>query len=291
MSVVDFFSSSLVAYLTVIAVLGLLVGSFLNVVIYRLPVMLERQWEAGCREALNLEPVDRRAAPRFDLIKPDSRCPQCERPIKAYENIPVISFLLLRGKCPGCHSKISWRYPAIEVLTALLSVMVAYQFGVSWVAFWGLILTWGLIALSFIDFDHQILPDVITLPLLWLGLLLSVGSVYVGAGDSILGAVVGYLSLWSVYQVFRLLTGKEGMGFGDFKLLAALGAWLGWQSLPVIVLFSSFAGALIGISLIVALGRDKNVPIPFGPYLAIAGWCALLWGHDITEAYFSFAGL
>jgi len=291
MSVVEFLASSLISYLTVAAVLGLLVGSFLNVVIYRLPVMLERQWEAGCREALDLEPVDRRAAPRFDLVKPDSRCPKCERPIKAYENIPVISFLLLRGKCPGCHSQISWRYPAIEVLTAILSVVVAYQFGVSWLAFWGLILTWALIALSFIDFDHQILPDVITLPLLWLGLLLSVSSVYVGASESIIGAAVGYMSLWTVYHVFRLLTGKEGMGFGDFKLLAVLGAWLGWQSLPVIVLFSSFAGALIGISLIVMLGRDKNVPIPFGPYLAIAGWCALLWGQDITDAYLSFSGL
>lgn len=269
---------------------GLLVGSFINVVAYRLPVMMDRDWRRQCLEYLH---PDEPAAEeeRFDLIAPRSRCPSCGHRITAVENVPVLSYLFLRGKCSACGTRISPRYPVVEFVTALLSAVVAWRLGWGWPLAAALIFTWALIALSLIDFDHKLLPDSITLPLLWLGLLLSLGAVFTDMRSSIIGGAAGYLSLWSVYQLFRLLTGKEGMGFGDFKLLAAIGAWLGWQALPVTILLSSLVGAVIGIALILIRGRDRNIPIPFGPYIAAAGWLALLWGEDITQAYLRFAGL
>ncbi|MDV3240078.1 MAG: A24 family peptidase [Gammaproteobacteria bacterium] len=269
---------------------GLLVGSFINVVAYRLPVMMDRDWRRQCLEYLH---PDEPAAEeeRFDLIAPRSRCPSCGHRITAVENVPVLSYLFLRGKCSACGTRISPRYPVVEFVTALLSAVVAWRLGWGWPLAAALIFTWALIALSLIDFDHKLLPDSITLPLLWLGLLLSLGAVFTDMRSSIIGGAAGYLSLWSVYQLFRLLTGKEGMGFGDFKLLAAIGAWLGWQALPVTILLSSLVGAVVGIALILIRGRDRNIPIPFGPYIAAAGWLALLWGEDITQAYLRFAGL
>lgn len=269
---------------------GLLVGSFINVVAYRLPVMMDRDWRRQCLEYLH---PDEPAAEeeRFDLIAPRSRCPSCGHRITAVENVPVLSYLFLRGKCSACGTRISPRYPIVEFATALLSAVVAWRLGWGWPLAAALIFTWALIALSLIDFDHKLLPDSITLPLLWLGLLLSLGAVFTDMRSSIIGGAAGYLSLWSVYQLFRLLTGKEGMGFGDFKLLAAIGAWLGWQALPVTILLSSLVGAVVGIALILIRGRDRNIPIPFGPYIAAAGWLALLWGEDITHAYLRFAGL
>lgn len=270
--------------------LGLLVGSFLNVVAYRLPVMLERDWKRQCVEYLHPD-QPQEPAERFNLIVPRSRCPACGHRITAVENIPVLSWLLLRGKCSACGVRISPRYPSVEFITALLSAVVAWKLGWGWPLAAALVFTWAMIALSLIDFDHKLLPDAITLPLLWLGLLLSLGTVFVDMRASIIGAAAGYLSLWSVYQLFRLVTGKEGMGYGDFKLLAAIGAWLGWQALPVTILLSSLVGAVVGIGLILIRGRDRNIPIPFGPYIAAAGWLAMLWGKDITDAYLRFAGL
>lgn len=282
------------AFISLITVLGLLVGSFLNVVIYRLPLMMDRAWRAQC--AALLEVSSEPAQPRFNLIGPNSRCPECGHAITAWENIPVISYLMLRGKCSACGVRISWRYPAVEILTTLLSAAVAWHFGFGWTAAAALLLTWALIALSFIDVDHQLLPDSITLPLLWTGLALSLvtiegNTLFANSHDAIVGALAGYLSLWSVYWLFKLCTGKEGMGHGDFKLLALFGAWLGWQAVPVIILLSSLVGAVLGIALILLRGRDKNLPIPFGPYLAIAGWIAMLWGEDIIRAYWAFTGL
>lgn len=264
------------------AVLGLVVGSFLNVVIYRLPLMMERAWRRDCDELAGktLLPEE-----RFNLSAPRSRCPHCGHTVTARDNIPVISYLLLRGRCRACGAHISLRYPLVEILTAILTVVTALHFGFGWPALFAIVLTWSLIALSFIDFDKQLLPDSITLPFLWLGLLLSLFGIYTDSQASIIGAAAGYLSLWSIYHLFRLLTGKEGMGYGDFKLFALFGAWLGWQSLPLIILLSSAVGAVIGISLIMFRGRDRSIPIPFGPYLAIAGWIALLWGEQLTAWY------
>jgi len=269
-------------------VLGLMVGSFLNVVIHRLPLMMERDWQAQCQDYLGESPA---AEPPLTLATPASRCPHCGHRIRFYENIPVLSYLWLRGKCASCQTSISIRYPLTELLTGVLSVVVAWHFGFGPQAGAALLLTWALIALSMIDIDRQLLPDTITLPLLWLGLALSLFPVFAGMHSSLLGAIAGYLALWSVYQLFKLVTGKEGMGFGDFKLLAALGAWMGWQALPVIVLLSSAVGALLGGALIVFQGRDRAQPIPFGPYLAIAGWIALLWGERITDAYLRWTGM
>ncbi|MBI5042053.1 MAG: prepilin peptidase [Gammaproteobacteria bacterium] len=275
---------------------GLMLGSFLNVVAYRLPVMMERDWKQQCVEYLHPDQsADQhpQTTERFSLIVPRSRCPACGHTITALENIPVLSYLFLRGKCSACSTHISLRYPIVEFVTALLSAVVAWKLGWGWPLAAGLVFTWALIALTLIDFDHKLLPDSITLPLLWLGLLLSLSTVFVDMRASIIGAAAGYLSLWSVYQVFRLVTGKEGMGFGDFKLLAAIGAWLGWQALPVTILLSSLVGAIVGIGLIVIRGRDRdrNIPIPFGPYIAAAGWLAMLWGKDITDAYLRYVGL
>ncbi|MDO9371428.1 MAG: A24 family peptidase [Gammaproteobacteria bacterium] len=273
-------------------VLGLIVGSFLNVVIHRLPQMMQRDWQAQCRELLALpgESDEPTAPPRFSLVTPRSRCPHCGHGITALENIPLVSYLVLKGKCSACGARISPRYPVVELLTAVLSVAVAAHFGFGWMSVAALLLTWCLIALTFIDLDHQLLPDSITLPLLWGGLLLSLGGVFVDSQTAIIGAAAGYLSLWTVYWLFKLLTGKEGMGQGDFKLLAVFGAWLGWQALPLIILLSSLVGALVGISLMLFRGHQRDTPIPFGPYLAAAGWIALLWGAPLTQAYLNFFG-
>jgi leader peptidase (prepilin peptidase)/N-methyltransferase len=271
-------------------IVGLLVGSFLNVVIYRFPIMMQRGWRNECEAFLEL-PITKHIPATFNLSLPRSHCPQCEKGIKFYQNIPVFSYLFLRGKCASCDTAISIRYPFIEALTAVLSMVVAYQLGGELATLFALLLTWSLIVLSGIDFDKQLLPDSITLPILWLGVFLSLFNIFTDPNSSIIGAIAGYLILWSIYQLFKLLTGKEGMGYGDFKLLALFGAWLGWQYLPLIILLSSLVGAIIGVAMIIFLGRDKSIPIPFGPYLAVAGWIALLWGEQINSAYLAYIGL
>lgn len=269
--------------------LGLSVGSFLNVVIYRLPIMLESQWTRDCHEHLG-QNVESPPAP-FNLNRPASHCPHCDHKIRPWENIPIISWLFLKGRCANCNKPISIRYPAVEAVTGLLSLAVAQYFGLTWETAGALLLTWALIALCMIDFDVQLLPDNITLPFLWLGLLLSLAHLFSDPRSAIIGAAAGYLSLWSVYQLFKRVTGKEGMGYGDFKLLAMLGAWLGWQYLPQIIILSALVGATVGVSLILLRGRDKNIPIPFGPYLAAAGWISLMWGEQINQAYLRLSGL
>ena len=262
--------------------LGLCVGSFLNVVIHRLPKMMEQEWQAQCAE-LRGEPAS--TAANLSLAKPRSRCPDCGHQITSMENIPVLSYLLLKGKCAGCGTSISARYPIIEVFTAVLSAYAAWHFGPTLQTVGALLLLWFLIALAAIDFDTQLLPDAITLPLLWLGLVFNLMDTYVDLPAAVVGAMAGYLALWTVFWLFKLATGKEGMGYGDFKLLAALGAWLGWQMLPTIILLSSVVGAVVGITLIVVARRGRNVPIPFGPYLAAAGGIALFWGPQLTRNY------
>jgi leader peptidase (prepilin peptidase)/N-methyltransferase len=250
--------------------------------------MMQREWEAQCAE-LSGQMTDQHGV--FNLSTPRSRCPHCQHAITALENIPVISYLFLGGKCRSCRAGISARYPLIEALTAVLSATVAWHFGFTWACLGALLLTWSLIALTFIDLDHQLLPDKITLPLVWLGLFFNLFGVFTDLSSSVVGAIAGYLSLWSIYHLFRLITGKEGMGYGDFKLLAALGAWMGWQSLPMIVLLSSLVGAVVGITLILLRNHQRDVPIPFGPYLAAAGWIAFLWGDQINAVYLSTFGL
>jgi len=265
-----------------VTILGLLVGSFLNVVIHRLPKMLEQDWKAQCHEMLEI------AAPEttsISLSKPNSTCPKCGHAIKPWENIPIISYLFLRGKCSNCSNPISIRYPIIEAVTGILTLAVAMTFGANYLSAALLLLTWALISLTMIDADTQLLPDNITLPLLWLGLIVNYFGLITTLEAAMWGAIWGYMSLWAVYQAFKIVTGKEGMGYGDFKLLAALGAWLGWQMLPVIILLSSVVGAVIGIGMIVIKGKDKSIPIPFGPYLAIAGWIALIWGPEIVQLW------
>ena len=284
-----FFLDTPTGFIAIIGLLGLAAGSFLNVVIYRLPIMLKQHWSDECRELLSVPGStagDRNQT--YNLVTPRSACPQCGHEINALENIPVISYLVLRGKCRVCGAPISLQYPLVEILTAVLSLLVAWYFGYSWQAAAALLLTWALIALSVIDLQTSLLPDSITLPFIWLGLLVNMGEILTDLHSSLLGAVCGYLSLWLVYHLFKWLTGKEGMGFGDFKLLALLGAWMGWQMLPLIILASSFLGAMVGIGLILFRGQDKNIPIPFGPYLALAGWIALLWGPQITQTYLDF---
>lgn len=270
-------------------IVGLMVGSFLNVVIYRLPVMMQAGWRRDCLAYLEMPAEE--AGETFNLLWPGSRCPVCKTEIKAYQNIPVLSYLWLHGKCGQCRTPISLRYPLIEAFTALCSAVVAWHFGYGVQLMCALLLTWSLLTLSFIDIDHQLLPDSITLPMLWLGLLLSVFMVFTDSHASIIGAVAGYLSLWGVYHLFKLLTGKEGMGFGDFKLLALLGAWLGWQYLPLIIILSSVVGAVIGTLMIVFRKHEAGKPIPFGPYLAAAGWLALIWGNDLNQLYLDAVGL
>ncbi len=266
----------------VAGIFGLMLGSFLNVVIHRLPIMMERDWAGQCAELRGEDP------PEFEplsLAKPRSRCPQCGHAISAAENIPLVSWLLLRGRCKGCAAPISVRYPLVELVTGVLFAYAGWHLGFSAAGLGALIFIAALIALTGIDFDTQLLPDDITLPLLWAGLLFNTFATYVDLKSAVIGAVAGYLALWSVYWGFKLFTGKEGMGFGDFKLLAALGAWLGWQMLPLTILLSSFVGAVIGLSLMVFARHGRNVPIPFGPYLAIAGVIALFWGQPLTRAY------
>ena len=260
-------------------------------VIYRLPIMLEKAWRNECEDFLGLKTLNKEALPKFNLAFPNSHCPYCQHSILAYENIPVISYLFLGGKCSKCKAKISLRYPLIEIITALVSLIVAWKFGASWQTVWGLVLSWSLICLSVIDLDVRLLPDAMVLPLIWLGLFLSLFGIYADSQSSIIGAIAGYMSLWTVFQAFKLVTGKDGMGYGDFKLLALFGAWLGWQSLLLIVLLSSLVGAILGGVMIVFFKQDRSVPIPFGPYLGMAGWVAMLWGSELSYMYFRLAGI
>ncbi|MEP5764432.1 MAG: A24 family peptidase [Halieaceae bacterium] len=269
--------------------LGLTVGSFLNVVIYRVPVMIERDEQLYCSQLLETDTEISEEA--FNLAQPNSRCPHCGHAIKPWENIPVLSYIALRGRCSQCGSGISLRYPIIELTSGLLAIILGLHFGTAGAALLGaLLLTWALLALTMIDFDTMLLPDSITLPLLWLGLLFNLFGVFASLPDAVIGAMAGYLILWSVYWLFKLATGKEGMGYGDFKLLAALGAWLGWQSLPMIILLSSFVGAILGILLMLLQKRGKDIPMPFGPYLAIAGWIAFVWGAELMDWYWRTLG-
>jgi leader peptidase (prepilin peptidase)/N-methyltransferase len=296
MSVLELLAASPGLYIGTCLVLGLAVGSFLNVVIHRLPLMLKRQWREQCAE-LETEDGDAATAPAgarepFNLMVPRSACPFCGIPITAWHNIPIVSWLVLRGRCAGCAKPISARYPLVELLTGLLSAAVAWRFGFGPAAAAGLIMTWFLVALAFIDIDHQLLPDDLTLPLLWLGLAASLWSSQAGAGglpvdtrSSLIGAIVGYGSLWSVYHLFRLITRKEGMGYGDFKLLAALGAWLGWQMVLPVVLLAASVGAIAGIALLSLRGKQRSTPIAFGPFLAGAGWFVMMWGPHLVSAY------
>ncbi len=300
----ELFSQAPAAWVALAGLVGLLVGSFLNVVIHRLPIMLDRQWREQCRE-LHVQAAGHAQAPApaaepYNLVVPRSACPACHAPITALQNIPVLSWLWLQGKCAHCKAPISLRYPLVELLCALLSATVAWHFGFGWTAIAALAITWALIALTGIDLDTQLLPDAITLPLLWAGLLasLAVGSTLSGGGvslpvspaDGIAGAAAGYLSLWSVYHLFRIFTGKEGMGYGDFKLLAALGAWMGWRMLLPIILASALTGAVVGIALIVGGRHKRGVPMPFGPFLAAAGWLAMMWGPQWVSAYLGLYG-
>jgi len=272
-------------FLGTLFVLGSVVGSFLNVVIYRLPVMMQREWRHDCLEFL--EQASETEIERFNLSVPRSRCGSCGHQITFLENIPIISYLVLRGKCSSCKASISPQYPLVEVFTGIVSVIIGWHFGVSIQTLAALFLSWCLIAASGIDIGHKLLPDSITLPLLWLGILLSLFDVFVSLEDSVIGAMAGYLSLWTVFMLFKIVTGKEGMGYGDFKLLAMLGAWLGWTPLFVVILTSSVVGAVIGISMILLKKTERGTQIPFGPYLAGAGWLTLLWGHELMHFYMS----
>lgn len=275
----------------VAAVLGLLVGSFLNVVIYRLPLMMQREWQSECRLLLEIPAAEEATGDKFNLSFPHSHCPQCNSPIKAWQNIPVISYLLLKGRCGSCRSPISLRYPLIEAFSGLLCAIVAYQFQTPPQILAALFFTWALISLTMIDADQKLLPDQITLPLLWAGLVLNSFGTFVPLMDAVWGAVLGYLILWSVYWLFKLVTGKEGMGYGDFKLLAALGAWMGWQLLPLVIILSSLVGAIIGSLILLMNKQGRDTALPFGPYLAAAGWISLLWGNVILASYLQFAGI
>ena len=275
-------SSSPLALIIVCGILGLLVGSFLNVVVYRLPVMLERRWRADCQETADIEADN---GERFNLVTPASTCPHCGHRIRPWENIPVVSYLLLRGRCVDCKTPISAQYPLVELATGLLSAVAAWQLGFGWPLLAALVFTWTLIALTAIDYNTQLLPDDLTLPLLWLGLLVNTGGLFATPVSAIWGAAVGYLSLWLVYHLFRLATGKEGMGYGDFKLLAAIGAWCGWQVLPLTIILSSVIGATVGIILILLRRQQRGTPIPFGPFLAGAGWISLFWGDVLMQAW------
>lgn len=293
MEIIDLLSSRPAFLLTICVILGLLVGSFLNVVAYRLPIMLERDWREQCCDYLKIEnttPKSNKSPTSFkvfNLRKPDSHCPFCDHKIKPWENVPVLSYLFLEGKCSNCKANISIRYPSVELVSGVLSGLIAFHFGATWLTIALLFLTWALIALTLIDFDHQLLPDNITLPLIWLGLI--VNTIDLGLGvtlqDAVIGAIAGYLALWIVYWAFKLATGKDGMGYGDFKLLSALGAWMGWQSLLPIIILSSLVGAVFGIGMIILRGKDKSVPIPFGPFLTGAGFIMLIWGPQLSAFY------
>jgi leader peptidase (prepilin peptidase)/N-methyltransferase len=296
------YSSDPALFAASVFLLGLMVGSFLNVVIYRLPIMLDREWRLQASEVLEAGSAASSESggplPRFTLSTPRSACPKCKASIKPWQNIPVVSWLMLRGRCASCKTKISARYPIVELTTGVLSAWLAWHFGFGYPAACGLLVTWALIALTGIDVDHQLLPDSITLPLMWAGLLAAVAigptvgsALPVSPQDALIGAISGYVSLWLVFHAFRLITGKEGMGYGDFKLFAALGAWLGWKLLPLIILLSAATGAIIGILMIVLRGRDRSVPMPFGPYLAAAGWLAMMYGDWLVNGYLRVSGL
>lgn len=289
MNLIDFLAGNLPAFVFVVFLFSLLIGSFLNVLIYRLPKMMQRNWEVQARECLQLPATDSGAT--FNLILPNSQCPHCNHEIKAWENIPLLSWLALRGKCSACKAPISKRYPLVELACGLLSAFVAWHFGFSWQTGGMLVLSWGLLAMSLIDADHQLLPDDLVLPLLWLGLIVNSFGLFTSLPEALWGAIAGYLSLWSVYWLFKLVTGKEGMGYGDFKLLAMLGAWGGWKILPLTILLSSLVGAVLGVIMLRLRNAETSTPLPFGPYLAIAGWTALIWGAQITDSYLQFAGM
>ncbi len=288
MDILNFWTNNIAVFTVCVGFVGLLIGSFLNVVVYRLPKMLMRDWRTQAREVLDMQAQP--DAETFNLILPNSSCPHCDHEIKPWENIPLVSWLFLRGKCSSCKEAISIRYPLVELACGLFSAVIAWQFGVSWEALAMLVLTWGLLSMSLIDADHQILPDVLVLPLLWLGLILNSFSLFTSLSEALWGAVIGYMSLWSIFWLFKLITGKEGMGYGDFKLLALIGAWGGWQVLPLTILLSSVLGAVIGIIILRLQRNGYSNPIPFGPYLAAAGWVALIWGEQITSSYLQIAG-
>lgn len=275
--------------LTSLLLFGLVVGSFLNVVIHRLPLMMESRWRRDCCELLEVEGAKEDIP--LTLSTPNSHCPQCKAAIRPWQNIPVVSYLALGGKCANCGVSISKRYPIIELITGLLTLCLGFYIDASAALLGAVLLTWALLALTMIDIDHQLLPDDITLPLLWLGLLFNLWGCFVPLQDAVIGAIIGYLALWSVYWLFKLVTGKEGMGYGDFKLLAALGAWLGWEALPMIILLSSVVGAVVGIALMIIKQHGREIPMPFGPYLAAAGWIALVWGNEIMALYLNAIGL
>ena len=292
---IELLKQDLTFFVSTIFVLGLLVGSFLNVVIYRLPVIFKREWRKDCcsylEENYNAKiqlDTSREPVEPFNLVKPDSTCPNCDHKIRSWENIPVISYILLKAKCSNCKTSISLRYPFIELLSAGMAAVCAWHFGFTLAGGAAILLSWALISLSLIDYDTQYLPDQITLPFLWLGLILNLDNIFTNIESSLIGAVAGYLALWSVHHLFKLVTKKEGMGYGDFKLLALLGAWMGWEFLPLIIILSSLVGSIIGISLILFKKHQREIPIPFGPYLAIAGWIALLWGSDINQSYINW---
>lgn len=282
MTLFDALRNSPALLISFVTVIGLISGSFLNVVIHRLPVMLKQEWLRQCAE---LRGEQSEVLPVFNLVVPRSGCPQCGYKISAWENIPIISYLFLRGRCANCHAYISLYYPLVEALTAILSGFTAWHFGFGGMLIAALIFVWAMIALTFIDLNTQLLPDSITQPLLWTGLILNLHNGFADIYSAVMGAIAGYLILWSVYWLFRLITGKEGMGYGDFKLLAAIGAWLGWQLLPLVILFSSIAGVVAGMILILVGNRSGNTALPFGPYLAGGGLIALFWGHQINQAY------
>jgi len=285
MSVVQLLQSQPVLFAIVMALLGLIVGSFLNVVIFRLPKMMEQDWHEQCCDLLGIKDDHKKEQQQTNLIFPSSSCPTCQHKITALENIPVISYLYLKGRCRSCKAKISAQYPIIEILTGLTTAYIAWHFGFSLQALFTVLLTWALICLSVIDLEHSLLPDDITLPFMWLGLACNIFGIFTDIYSSLIGAMLGYGILWIIFMSFKAVTGKEGMGYGDFKLLALLGAWLGWQSLPLIILLSSITASVIGVVMIVLKGRDKAAAFPFGPYLAIAGWITLVWGEELTGLY------
>ena len=288
----ELMSESATVFIAVVFVFTLLIGSFLNVVIYRLPIMMERDWREQADELVNTPSEQELPEGRFDLVMPRSRCPSCGSLITAWQNIPVISYLFLKGRCASCKASISARYPLVELMTALLAAVTAWHFGPGWEALMAITLTVVLVVISMIDADTQLIPDSIVLPLMWLGLAMSLfhpmpgaNTLFISPTDAIVGAMAGYLALWSIFWLFKLITGKDGMGYGDFKLLAALGAWLGWQQLPIIIMMSAVVGAVLNVAMIVLKGKDRSIPIPFGPYLAAAGWITMLWGETIKNVY------
>lgn len=284
MPLITIFQNEPTFFVALCAIIGLMVGSFLNVVIVRLPIMMKRAWLLQCAE-LRGEKID--APPKLNIVSPRSKCPNCDHKINKLENIPIFSYLVLKGRCSHCHAKIAIRYPLVEAFTSIISGFIAWHFGYSFIAFAALIFAWAIITLAMIDLDTQLLPDDLTLPLLWLGLLVNLFGGFTDIRSAIIGAAAGYLFLWLIFWIFKLVTGKEGMGYGDFKLLAAIGAWFGWSMLPLVILFSSFTGAIIGAGIIIVSKEKRNIPIPFGPFLAIGALIALFWGDQLIHIYFA----